>query len=1040
MAADPVALTSTFTKSATLTSASVADVEGVVTWDIKTTVGKGTPAITTATRSSQECLKFGSSGTQYFSTWELSTDYFKNHKVVSVVACLDNNGKKEGTLTAVQGSTTIGSESQTWSNAWTELTATGTKGEGGTLTVTYTVEQCSYLRYLVVTYEEGDAPACTNTVVITKGEEVNGTFTLSATEVCGDGEGEDVAVKNIVPAEGYEFGEITTSASGTVDNENKKVTGITAATTISVVFNEIPKYTVSFSTGEGNPVVEAITEAVGGAGIELPAGPAPACTDWAFKGWAVAAVASATTEAPELLKAGAAYKPEANVTLYAVYAKEEAGEVAEQSKIEDFENQAAGTTYNSTAEFDAASSAVGIAWNMYYGTVSTNDKVAGSQSAQMRWYASATDALGYIETKTALGGLKKVSFKGRVSNVDVKAAVWCSTDGENWTLKADELACEAVGAGGVKTFEVAIDGTVGTDYYVRIGVSEKGTAPASGNYKLIIDDVQFDYEAASVTATYLSAPTCGETPEPEVNYYLVGSMTSWAVVADAAHTFAVNPENDAEYMLNFTLAEDDAFKVVKVEGENQTWLPDGTGNDYIVDAAHAGEKTIYFRPDGLGGEGWHYGYIFVPANEEPVVVELQAVSAAATWDFSKITANTANALYNKEGIQLTDESTPSKNDEMVYANYSADFMTFAEGFDATTMAFKGEYPIRKNQYCQAGTLHFKTTVAGKITVKFSDTGTSASATAVKRYLVVNGEQTEYWTSRENNGTEPYDAQLNVTSGEIAVPAGDVTITGSSAIVMYNVTFTPSEEPIEPEHTYTVAGPASYFGTEWNAADANNDMEKQLDGTYKWEKTDLTLHAGVIEFKVCVDHAWATSYPATNYQLNIAENGIYTITITFNPAEENKVEAVATKTGDVEIDPTVSIKGGWDSWAAETAFVLADDKATATATLNLEVGEFEFKVVLNGSDWRANGHTYHRDYTGAEGITNNGDNMKLQADKAGDYTFTWTFATNALTITFPVATGIEETLEEGKAVKVLRNGQVVILKGDKAFNVVGQIVR
>lgn len=34
-------------------------------------------------------------------------------------------------------------------------------------------------------------------------------------------------------------------------------------------------------------------------------------------------------------------------------------------------------------------------------------------------------------------------------------------------------------------------------------------------------------------------------------------------------------------------------------------------NNYIVDAAHAGEKTVYFRPDGQGGEGWHYGVIYV---------------------------------------------------------------------------------------------------------------------------------------------------------------------------------------------------------------------------------------------------------------------------------------------------------------------------------------------------------------------------------------------------------------------------------------------
>ena len=185
----------------------------------------------------------------------------------------------------------------------------------------------------------------------------------------------------------------------------------------------------------------------------------------------------------------------------------------------------------------------------------------------------------------------------------------------------------------------------------------------------------------------------------------------------------------------------------------------------------------------------------VEPGDEPSV--LQAVSDSTTWDFSKITANTENALYKKEGIQLTDESTPSKNDEVIYADYSADFMTIGEDFNKAAIAFKGEYPIRKNQYCQAGTLHFKADVAGTIVVKFSDTGTSASESAVKRYLVVNGDQTEYWTSRENNGTEAYDAQLNVVSGKIAVPAGDVTITGSSAIVVYYVTFVPAQA-VEPE--------------------------------------------------------------------------------------------------------------------------------------------------------------------------------------------------------------------------------------------------
>lgn len=219
----------------------------------------------------------------------------------------------------------------------------------------------------------------------------------------------------------------------------------------------------------------------------------------------------------------------------------------------------------------------------------------------------------------------------------------------------------------------------------------------------------------------------------------------------------------------------------------------------------------------------------------------------------------------------------------------------------------------------------------------------------------------------------------------------------------------------PTHTYTVAGSSDVaFGTKWDPANTANDMVKQDNGTYKWEKTDLTLPAGAIEFKVCEDHDWTVAYPAQNYSLNIAEAGIYTITITFDPAaESDKVAAQASKTGSAEVDPTAAIKGGWDSWANELALVLAGDKLTATGVLNIAAaGDYEFKVILNGSDWRSNGYTYHREFTGAEGITGNGDNMKLQADVAGEYTFTWTFATNALAITFPAA---EEQKVEPKEV-------------------------
>ena len=134
-------------------------------------------------------------------------------------------------------------------------------------------------------------------------------------------------------------------------------------------------------------------------------------------------------------------------------------------------------------------------------------------------------------------------------------------------------------------------------------------AGVDGNGMIVYD---FGFaEAGTVVEIYDLVIEETDCPEPvEVNYYLVGSMTNWAVVAEDAYKFAANEAAEGEYMLSYTLAEGDQFKVVKVEGETQTWYPGGMDNNYVVDAQHAGAATIYFRPAG-GVEGWHEGYIYV---------------------------------------------------------------------------------------------------------------------------------------------------------------------------------------------------------------------------------------------------------------------------------------------------------------------------------------------------------------------------------------------------------------------------------------------
>lgn len=115
------------------------------------------------------------------------------------------------------------------------------------------------------------------------------------------------------------------------------------------------------------------------------------------------------------------------------------------------------------------------------------------------------------------------------------------------------------------------------------------------------------------------SPSVAPDPQPVLadGFYLIGKIggvAGWAITdLKAEQKFAQNQENPGEYMLNVTLAEGDELKVVNVlNNEIATWYP---GDDnFIVTAAYAGEKTVYFRPDGQGGEGWHRGCIYIAPN------------------------------------------------------------------------------------------------------------------------------------------------------------------------------------------------------------------------------------------------------------------------------------------------------------------------------------------------------------------------------------------------------------------------------------------
>lgn len=101
-------------------------------------------------------------------------------------------------------------------------------------------------------------------------------------------------------------------------------------------------------------------------------------------------------------------------------------------------------------------------------------------------------------------------------------------------------------------------------------------------------------------------------------YYLI--RPDWTINdVSLSEKFRSNPSNAGEYMLNADLSVNDSIKVVKIaNGKITTWYPDGEGNEYTVDADHAGHRTIYFKTSANDDWSEFGGYFFIDDEENTV--------------------------------------------------------------------------------------------------------------------------------------------------------------------------------------------------------------------------------------------------------------------------------------------------------------------------------------------------------------------------------------------------------------------------------------
>ena len=136
-------------------------------------------------------------------------------------------------------------------------------------------------------------------------------------------------------------------------------------------------------------------------------------------------------------------------------------------------------------------------------------------------------------------------------------------------------------------------------------------------------------------------------------YYVVGNFTNWSTNDAYKMTLNTGCTSTTEYMLTLDLAADAQFKVVKDDGQGQTWYPDGMGNAYGENGElkGAGKYTVYFRPNGDGNQDWFYSVMYVaPA---PGTVTLNETKTEASFTMPQYDVNVSYTIKRDMTVDVT---------------------------------------------------------------------------------------------------------------------------------------------------------------------------------------------------------------------------------------------------------------------------------------------------------------------------------------------------------------------------------------------------
>ena len=456
---------------------------------------------------------------------------------------------------------------------------------------------------------------------------------------------------------------------------------------------------------------------------------------------------------------------------------------------------------------------------------------------------------------------------------------------------------------------------------------------------------------------------------PKPAFYLVGNFNEWT--AAEAYKFALNPNNDAEYVLTATLAEKDSLKVIRVmEGEETVWYPADAEN-YVVDAAHAGEKDIYFRPDYQGGEDWYAQCIYVAEN----------APQGCDWDHIDFIGSDVPELADQFKLCKEGQYPSVINIQNSFGTEAGIYVTFPSAAFGEISMTEGTYAIQGAGmllYCSA----------------FTDVETEVS-------IVCDGNPIIFTV---------YNAE------------------GSAPVVDPTVSVKGSMNDWAEEIPFVLSDDKTYASlTVENISTGNYEFKFIING--EWRSNGYRFHRGF------PGAAGITENNEANMTFEADIDGEYTFYWYF--ANDSAAIVYPAKPEPVLANGYYLV-GSMNEWtpAAENLFAQnPDNEAEYKLAINLDVNT-EIKVVYVENDaivtwFPAEGENYVIDdhHNGATTVYFRPDYQGGEDWFAGCI---YVVPTSTVDITNIDA--------NAPAVKILRDGQLLIIKGEKTFNVQGQLVK